>query len=155
MDEGMRLAGLHYLHCTLRPAMEQVFLERKPCEIDPTRVKDANTIQTNLANLKVINRPNNKSYQSPTNIKFQEYVQRVFTAITTSGVRCPPLMCEMFWSLRELAATHFPSNKEVRYSVISGFIFLRFFAPAILGPRLFDITTEQIVSRVRIALRLS
>lgn len=54
-------------------------------------------------------------------------------------------MCEMFWCLRELAATHFPKNKEVRYSVISGFIFLRFFAPAILGPRLFDITTEQIV----------
>ena len=53
MDEGMRLAGLHYLHSTLRPAMEQVFSERKPCEIDPTRVKDANTIQANLANLKV------------------------------------------------------------------------------------------------------
>lgn len=53
MDEGMRLAGLHYLHSTLRPAMEQVFMEKKPCEIDPTRVKDANTIQANLANLKV------------------------------------------------------------------------------------------------------
>ncbi|KAK2583080.1 hypothetical protein KPH14_009111 [Odynerus spinipes] len=135
MDEGMRLAGLHYLHSTLRPAMEQVFLERKPCEIDPTRVKDANTIQTNLANLK-------------------EYVERVFTAITTSGVRCPPLMCEMFWCLRELAATHFPKNKEVRYSVISGFIFLRFFAPAILGPRLFDITTEQIDSQTNRTLTL-
>lgn len=71
-------------------------------------------------------------------------------AITTSGVRCPPLMCEMFWCLRELAATHFPKNKEVRYSVISGFIFLRFFAPAILGPRLFDITTEQIVSNLHV-----
>ncbi|XP_015603727.1 ras GTPase-activating protein 3 isoform X2 [Cephus cinctus] len=135
MDEGMRLAGLHYLHSTLRPAMEQVFLERKPCEIDPTRVKDANTIQTNLANLK-------------------EYVERVFTAITTSGVRCPPLMCAMFWCLRELAATHFPKNKEVRYSVISGFIFLRFFAPAILGPRLFDITTEQIDSQTNRTLTL-
>ncbi|XP_044580930.1 GTPase-activating protein isoform X2 [Cotesia glomerata] len=135
MDEGMRLAGLHYLHSTLRPAMEQVFLEKKPCEIDPTRVKDANTIQTNLANLK-------------------EYVERVFTAITTSGVRCPPLMCEMFWCLRELAATYFPKNKEVRYSVISGFIFLRFFAPAILGPRLFDITTEQIDSQTNRTLTL-
>ncbi|KOC63546.1 Ras GTPase-activating protein 3 [Habropoda laboriosa] len=135
MDEGMRLAGLHYLHNTLRPAMEQVFLEKKPCEIDPTRVKDANTIQTNLTNLK-------------------EYVERVFSAITTSGVRCPPLMCEMFWCLRELAATHFPKNKEVRYSVISGFIFLRFFAPAILGPRLFDITTEQIDSQTNRTLTL-
>ncbi|KYN39175.1 Ras GTPase-activating protein 3, partial [Trachymyrmex septentrionalis] len=135
MDEGMRLAGLHYLHSTLRPAMEQVFLEKKPCEIDPTRVKDGNTIETNLTNLK-------------------EYVERVFMAITTSGVRCPPLMCEMFWCLRELAATHFPKNKEVRYSVISGFIFLRFFAPAILGPRLFDITTEQIDSQTNRTLTL-
>ncbi|EFN60533.1 Ras GTPase-activating protein 3 [Camponotus floridanus] len=135
MDEGMRLAGLHYLHSTLRPAMEQVFLEKKQCEIDPTRVKDSNTIQTNLTNLK-------------------EYVERVFIAITTSGVRCPPLMCEMFWCLRELAATHFPKNKEVRYSVISGFIFLRFFAPAILGPRLFDITSEQIDSQTNRTLTL-
>lgn len=53
MDEGMRLAGLHYLHSTLRPAMEQVFLEKKPCEIDPTRVKDGNTTEMNLTNLKV------------------------------------------------------------------------------------------------------
>ncbi|KAH0949487.1 hypothetical protein HN011_005751 [Eciton burchellii] len=135
MDEGMRLAGLHYLHSTLRPAMEQVFLEKKPCEIDPARVKDGNTIETNLANLK-------------------EYVKRVFIAITTSGVRCPPLMCEMFWYLRELAVMHFPKNKEVRYSVISGFIFLRFFAPAILGPRLFDITTEQIDSQTNRTLTL-
>ncbi|XP_012228445.1 ras GTPase-activating protein 3 isoform X1 [Linepithema humile] len=135
MDEGMKLAGLHYLHSTLRPAMEQVILERKPCEIDPTRVKDGSTIETNLANLK-------------------EYVERVFTAVTTSGIRCPPLMCEMFWCLRELAATHFPKNKEVRYSVISGFIFLRFFAPAILGPRLFDITTEQIDSQTNRTLTL-
>ena len=58
MDEGMRLAGLHYLHSTLRPAMEQVFLEKKSCEIDPTRVKDANTIQTNLTNLKVSKKTN-------------------------------------------------------------------------------------------------
>lgn len=39
-----------------------------------------------------------------------------------------------------------PDQREVRYSVISGFIFLRFFAPAILGPKLFDITTHPIVS---------
>lgn len=36
MDEGMRLAGFHYLYSTFRPAMEQVFLEKKQCEIDPT-----------------------------------------------------------------------------------------------------------------------
>lgn len=35
---------------------------------------------------------------------------------------------------------------QVRYSVVSGFIFLRFFAPAILGPKLFDLTAEPLVS---------
>lgn len=127
MDEAMRLIGLQYLHKTLRPTIDLIFNEKKPCEIDPTRVKDANTVQTNVANLK-------------------SYVHRIFEAITQSAVHCPALMCQIFHNLKECAMTYFPGNREVRYSVISGFIFLRFFAPAILGPRLFDLTTEQIVS---------
>lgn len=127
MDEAMKLAGLRYLHKTLRPAMDLVFLERKPCEIDPTRVRDSNAIEQNLANL-------------------TEYVRIVFEAIVQSAVHCPSLMCQIFHNLKECATKYFPENKEVRYSVISGFIFLRFFAPAILGPKLFDITNEQIVS---------
>lgn len=123
----MRLIGIQYLHKTLRPTLELIFNEKKPCEIDPTRVKDANTIQTNLANLKC-------------------YIQKILDAITQSAVYCPALMCQIFYNLRECALLHFPANREVKYSVISGFIFLRFFAPAILGPRLFDLTTQQIVS---------
>lgn len=135
MDEVMRLAGLHYLHETLRPSLEQVFAEKKPCEIDPARVKDPTVIQTNMENLK-------------------DYVQKIFHAITSSALHCPTLMCQVFHDLRELASTYFPDNKEVRYSVISGFIFLRFFAPAILGPRLFDLTTEQIDSQTNRTLTL-
>lgn len=123
----MRLIGLQYLHKTLRPTIDLIFSEKKPCEIDPTRCRDLTIVQTNLANLKY-------------------YVQRIFQAITQSAVHCPALMCQIFHNLKESAMTYFPGNKEVRYSVISGFIFLRFFAPAILGPRLFDLTTEQIVS---------
>lgn len=127
MDEAMRLIGLQYLHKTLRPTIELVFLEKKSCEIDPTRVKDVNQVEANLNNLK-------------------SYVQRIFEAITNSAVHCPALMCQIFHNLKECAMKCFPENREVRYSVISGFIFLRFFAPAILGPRLFDLTTQQIVS---------
>lgn len=80
-------------------------------------------------------------------------------------------MCQLFHTLKEVAIKYFPGiffryfdiyfemiyfiliffkfffleNKEIKYSVVSGFIFLRFFAPAILGPRLFDLTKEQIV----------
>lgn len=123
----MRLIGLQYLHKTLRPTLDLVFNEKKPCEIDSSRVRDPNTIATNLANLKY-------------------YVQEIFQAITQSAIHCPALMCQIFYNLQECALHYFPKNNEVRYSVISGFIFLRFFAPAILGPKLFDLTTEQIVS---------
>ncbi|KAJ8979368.1 hypothetical protein NQ317_002957 [Molorchus minor] len=135
MDEAMRLIGLQYLHKTLRPTLELIFTERKPCEIDPTRVRDANTIAANLANLKF-------------------YIKKIFEAITQSAVNCPSLMCQIFHNLKECAMLHFPENKGVRYSVISGFIFLRFFAPAILGPKLFDLTTQQIDSQTNRTLTL-
>ncbi|XP_058823590.1 GTPase-activating protein [Topomyia yanbarensis] len=125
MDEAMRLSGLHYLHNTLRPIVAAIFSEKKPCEIDPARVKDKSMIDTNLINL-------------------QDYVEKVFEAITKSAVKCPAVLCQIFHDLRECAAKYFPQNKEVRYSVVSGFIFLRFFAPAILGPKLFDLTTEPV-----------
>ncbi len=37
-------------------------------------------------------------------------------------------------------------SAEVRYQVVSGFVFLRFFAPAILGPRLFQLRSDVPVS---------
>ncbi|XP_075984313.1 ras GTPase activating protein 1 [Anticarsia gemmatalis] len=125
MDEAMRLSGASYLRAVLRPTLAAVLAERRPCEIDPARVKPSAAITSNLANLK-------------------DYVERVFAAITSSYAMCPAAMCRLFDALRQCAARHFPRNAEVRYSVVSGFIFLRFFAPAILGPRLFDLTTEQI-----------
>ncbi|XP_063834654.1 GTPase-activating protein [Ostrinia nubilalis] len=125
MDEAMRLTGAAYLRSVLRPTLAAVLAERRPCEIDPARVKPSAAISANLANLK-------------------DYVERVFDAITSSYAMCPAAMCRLFDALRQCAVRHFPRNGEVRYSVVSGFIFLRFFAPAILGPRLFDLTTEQI-----------
>ena len=49
----MRFVGQHYLDETLRPSIERIVAERKPCEIDPTRVKDKGSIHQNLFNLKV------------------------------------------------------------------------------------------------------
>ncbi|BFF99151.1 GTPase-activating protein [Drosophila madeirensis] len=135
MDEAMRLSGLHYLHQTLRPVLSQIVAEKKPCEIDPSKVKDRSAVDTNLHNLK-------------------DYVERVFQAITKSADRCPKVLCQIFHDLRECAGKHFPSNREVRYSVVSGFIFLRFFAPAILGPKLFDLTTERLDAQTNRTLTL-
>ncbi|CAL4158948.1 unnamed protein product, partial [Meganyctiphanes norvegica] len=125
MDELMRLSGQHYLRATLKPTLDLIVRERKPCEIDPTKMASGESRENNLANLK-------------------EYVGYILKAISHSALSCPPVMCQIFSQLRELANTYFPNQREVRYSVISGFVFLRFFAPAILGPKLFDLTTEII-----------
>lgn len=146
MDEAMKLSGLHYLHSTLRPIVELILHEKKCCEIDPTRIKEKEKVEQNLNNL-------------------HEYVEKVFDAIIKSAPQCPRVLCNIFHNMRESATKYFPANKEVswrdiaftrwlikfrfeqvRYSVVSGFIFLRFFAPAILGPKLFDLTTEPLVS---------
>lgn len=52
MDETMRLTGASYLRSVLRPTLAAVLAERKPCEIDPARVKPSGAITHNLANLK-------------------------------------------------------------------------------------------------------
>uniref|UniRef100_A0A8C0YTT5 RAS p21 protein activator 3 n=1 Tax=Cyprinus carpio carpio TaxID=630221 RepID=A0A8C0YTT5_CYPCA len=69
----------------------------------------------------------------------RQYVDRIFNVITSSGVSCPTVMCDIFFSLRESAASRFQVDPDVRYTAVSSFIFLRFFAPAILSPNLFHL----------------
>ncbi|XP_023236905.1 ras GTPase-activating protein 3-like [Centruroides sculpturatus] len=135
MDEFMKLAGMHYLHETLRSSIDTIFAEHKPCEIDPSKLKEGESLETNMLNLK-------------------EYVEKTFCAITSSALVCPPIMCEVFSVLKDSATRYFSSSREVRYSVISGFVFLRFFAPAILGPKLFDLVTEPVDAQTNRTLTL-
>uniref|UniRef100_A0AAQ5ZV38 RAS p21 protein activator 3 n=1 Tax=Amphiprion ocellaris TaxID=80972 RepID=A0AAQ5ZV38_AMPOC len=120
IDETMKLAGMHYLQVTLKPIIDEICAEHKSCEIDPVKLKESENLETNRENLR-------------------HYVDRIFNVITTSGVRCPTVMCDIFFSLRESAATRFQVDQDVRYTAVSSFIFLRFFAPAILSPNLFHL----------------
>ena len=105
--------------------ISQVFNEKKQCEIDPTRLKDVQVLGENMANLR-------------------GYLDLAFKSIMNSVLMCPHILCEAFSVLKELALQYFPDQREICYSVISGFVFLRFFAPAILNPKLYDITDQPI-----------
>ncbi|XP_048348522.1 ras GTPase-activating protein 3 isoform X4 [Sphaerodactylus townsendi] len=124
IDETMKLAGMHYLQVTLKPILDEICQVHKPCEIDPVKLKDAENLESNRENLR-------------------QYVDRIFTVITKSGVSCPTVMCDIFFSLRESAAKRFQGDPDVRYTAVSSFIFLRFFAPAILSPNLFHLTPHH------------
>jgi RAS protein activator-like 1 len=38
-----------------------------------------------------------------------------------------------------LVSAKYPAETDAEYIAVSGFVFLRFFAPAVLGPRLFGL----------------
>ncbi|KAG9492542.1 hypothetical protein GDO78_000828 [Eleutherodactylus coqui] len=124
IDETMKLAGMHYLQVTLKPIIDEICELHKPCEIDPVKLKDGENLESNKENLK-------------------NYVDQIFNVITKSGVSCPTVMCDIFFSLRESAAKRFQDDPDVRYTAVSSFIFLRFFAPAILSPNLFQLSLHH------------
>uniref|UniRef100_A0A673V5N4 RAS protein activator like 1 n=1 Tax=Suricata suricatta TaxID=37032 RepID=A0A673V5N4_SURSU len=69
------------------------------------------------------------------------YLGPIVDAIVGSVGRCPPAMRLAFKQLRQRVEERFPQaeHEDVKYLAISGFLFLRFFAPAILTPKLFDL----------------
>ncbi|KAL0204440.1 hypothetical protein M9458_002458, partial [Cirrhinus mrigala] len=95
IDETMKLAGMHYLRVTLKPIIDEICTDHKPCEIDPVKLKESENLDTNRENLR-------------------QYVDQIFNVITSSGVSCPTVMCDIFFSLRESAASRFQGNRSRR-----------------------------------------
>uniref|UniRef100_A0A8C1JGH8 RAS p21 protein activator 2 n=1 Tax=Cyprinus carpio TaxID=7962 RepID=A0A8C1JGH8_CYPCA len=124
IDDMMKIVGKSYLTVTLKPVLNEIFESNKTCEIDPVKLKEGDNVEVNKENL-------------------QGYVHKVFTSITQSSSSCPPLMCDVFRSLRQLASKRFPADPHVQYSAVSSFIFLRFFAVAVLSPHTFQLRTHH------------
>uniref|UniRef100_A0A8C8EZQ9 RAS p21 protein activator 2 n=1 Tax=Oncorhynchus tshawytscha TaxID=74940 RepID=A0A8C8EZQ9_ONCTS len=120
IDDMMKIVGRSYLTVTLKPVLDEICESNKTCEIDPIKLKEGDNVEVNKENL-------------------QGYVQKVFSSITQSSSSCPPLMCDVFRSLRQLASKRFPDDPHVQYSAVSSFVFLRFFAVAVLSPHTFQL----------------
>uniref|UniRef100_A0A672HW83 RAS p21 protein activator 2 n=1 Tax=Salarias fasciatus TaxID=181472 RepID=A0A672HW83_SALFA len=120
IDDMMKIVGKNYLAVTLKPVIDEICESNKTCEIDPVKLKEGDNVEVNKENLQV-------------------YVQKVFSSITQSSSSCPPLMCDVFRSLRHLACKRFPGDPHVQYSAVSSFVFLRFFAVAVLSPHSFQL----------------
>uniref|UniRef100_A0A8C7K108 RAS p21 protein activator 2 n=1 Tax=Oncorhynchus kisutch TaxID=8019 RepID=A0A8C7K108_ONCKI len=120
IDDMMKIVGRSYLTVTLKPVLDEICDSNKTCEIDPIKLKEGDNVEVNKENL-------------------QGYVQKVFSSITQSSSSCPPLMCDVFRSLRHMASKRFPDDPHVQYSAVSSFVFLRFFAVAVLSPHTFQL----------------
>uniref|UniRef100_A0A667YQ62 RAS p21 protein activator 2 n=1 Tax=Myripristis murdjan TaxID=586833 RepID=A0A667YQ62_9TELE len=124
IDDMMKIVGKNYLTVTLKSVIDEICDSNKTCEIDPIKLKEGDNVEVNKENL-------------------QGYVQKVFSSITQSSSSCPPLMCDVFRSLRQLASKRFPGDPHVQYSAVSSFVFLRFFAVAVLSPHSFQLRSHH------------
>uniref|UniRef100_F7B4W1 RAS p21 protein activator 2 n=1 Tax=Ornithorhynchus anatinus TaxID=9258 RepID=F7B4W1_ORNAN len=120
LDEMMKIVGRHYLKVTLKPILDEICESSKSCEIDPIKLKDGDNVENNKENLRY-------------------YVDKVFSTIVQSSMSCPTVMCDVFYSLRHMAAQKFPNDPHVQYSAVSSFVFLRFFAVAVVSPHTFHL----------------
>lgn len=114
MTAFTRMYGRSYITSTLKPVLDILLKDvenGKRYEIDPSKAPNEN-LKENLENLKSIT------------LKF-------FDSIVNSIDQCPIPFRIMASHLKEEVVKIYP---DARYSSIGGFIFLRFFCPAILSP---------------------
>ena len=139
IDHYMKYIGGEFLKDVLSAPIKSVY-ERaargESCEIDPTRLDR-----------------NDDEFVKKQQKKLLTWVNTFWNVIQNSVERCPVNMRETLQNIRIMVIAHFQSkvgNSEkdmatltnLQYSSVSGFVFLRFFCPAILSPKLFGLAQD-------------
>ena len=121
LDYHMRRLGKEYLEDTLGERIRDINESDPDCEVDPNKVRNKEDLQRNWRNLIAL-------------------TESVWLSIKASPNRCPPELRAIFRHIRACAEDRYGSFlRTVNYSSVSGFLFLRFFCPAVLNPKLFGL----------------
>ncbi|KAI8855111.1 hypothetical protein BC829DRAFT_485678 [Chytridium lagenaria] len=122
-DQYMKQIGMPYLHATIGHHLRTIASLTESCEVDPLRVDNPEKERINVARL-------------------SQYASLIWNSILKSVDQCPRQFCQIFAFIRRCIDERWGSGLNAKYSGVSGFLFLRFFCPAILSPRLFNITQD-------------
>ncbi|KAI9590908.1 Rho GTPase activation protein [Syncephalis fuscata] len=128
IDAYMKLVGWQYLDDTIGGALRYICANRVCCEMDSSRMDNPADVTKNGEELK-------------------SYAQMIWRAIEASIEECPMELRRLFAHIqRQVMEKHSVregTSPNVRYTCVSGFLFLRLFCPAVLSPRLFDLVPEH------------
>ncbi|XP_059974062.1 rasGAP-activating-like protein 1 [Mesoplodon densirostris] len=140
MEQFLKLVGMPYLHEVLRPVINRVFEEKKYMELDPCKMDLGRTRRISFKGA-----PSEEHVREASLGLLKGYLGPIVDTIVGSVGRCPPAIRLVFKQLRQCVEERFPQaeHKDVKNLAISGFLFLRFFAPAILTPKLFDLRDQH------------
>lgn len=118
MDQFMKVTSIPYLQATIGSLIKEVFDDRHSCELDPSRLDKGADVRGNCKRL-------------------LNCLEAFWAAIRGSAAHAPAELRYLFSLLQRDAVNKF-RQPMVRYVAVSAFIFLRFFCPAILNPKLFN-----------------
>ncbi|XP_008845707.1 rasGAP-activating-like protein 1 isoform X2 [Nannospalax galili] len=140
VEQFMKLVGMRYLHEVLRPVISRVFEERKYMELDPCKMDLGRSRRISFKGM-----PTEEQVRETSLGLLTGYLGSIVDAIVNSTGRCPLALRLTFKQLQRCVEEHFPGaeHQDVKYLATSGFLFLRFFAPAILTPKLFDLRDQH------------
>ncbi|XP_029916586.1 rasGAP-activating-like protein 1 [Myripristis murdjan] len=151
MEQFMKAVGMLYLHDVLKPIINRIFDERKYIELDPCKIDLNRTRRISFKGAVSEAEVRDSSVEM-----LQDYLSSIIESIINSVDQCPPVMRLAFKQLHKRVEEQFaePENEDVKYLAISGFFFLRFFAPAILTPKLFHLRDQYADTRTSRTLLL-
>ncbi|CAK6950325.1 rasGAP-activating-like protein 1 [Scomber scombrus] len=151
MEQFMKAVGMLYLHEVLKPIINRIFDEKKYIELDPCKIDLNRTRRISFKGGVSEAEVRDSSVEM-----LQSYLTSIIESIVSSVDQCPPVMRVAFKQLHKRVEEQFsePENEDVKYLAISGFFFLRFFAPAILTPKLFQLRDQHADTRTSRTLLL-
>ncbi|KAI2795115.1 hypothetical protein POX_a01720 [Penicillium oxalicum] len=136
LDLHMRRLGKEYLEETIGERIREIDESDPECEVDPARVPRSEDLDRNWRNLITL-------------------TTGVWKSIAMSVPRCPAELRRIFRHVRACAEDRYGDFlRSVTYSSVSGFLFLRFFCPAILNPKLFGLLKDHPRQRAQRTLTL-
>ncbi|KAL8675874.1 MAG: hypothetical protein Q9186_007538 [Xanthomendoza sp. 1 TL-2023] len=125
LDCHMKRLGHDYLEETLGEKIRNIDESNPDCEVDPNRVQDPDDLQRNWQDL-------------------SKLIKSVWSSISASALRCPPELRMIFRHIAACAEDRYGNFlRTITYSSVSGFLFLRFFCPALLNPHLFGLLKDH------------
>ncbi|KAJ2996628.1 hypothetical protein HDV02_006326 [Globomyces sp. JEL0801] len=136
LDVYMKHVASDYLRATLEDVLKLIILSKKPFEMDPLRLIDT---KEKIERSESKKKKESESELSINATNLRELNMIVTKCIFDSAPKMPRPLKEVFNMIKSTVLEKFPDSDVVKYTAISGFIFLRFFAPAILGPSLFGL----------------
>ncbi|KAM0718581.1 hypothetical protein Q7P37_005651 [Cladosporium fusiforme] len=121
LDSHMRRIGKEYLEEALGAKVRELNEKDPDCEVDPNRVATPGDIERNWRRL-------------------IGHTQEVWKSIVGAKAKCPIELRRIFRHVRACAEDRYGDFlRSVSFSSVSGFLFLRFFCPAVLNPKLFGL----------------